>query len=493
METTELDAPASGAPLSWVGLNTQCGRALFCAGALLLTWIYTINLANTELPPGVPWQQVYLFLLPTLALGAVFSSRLSLPRGPISGAGMAVGAFATLVATLGSVIIALPNFPWPLDRPAMAYMAMAFTGLGAGWMYLRWGALCAQVPLEQGMRSLLTGLACGIALKRLLELFPPEVSLLACAAFPAILFVVLVATLRNGRKEWDAPAAGAAAHPHVTPSVSELVASRGEAQDAARIVVCLALLGSVDAVCTLGFTGVPSGGILSALASLFSIGIVLLVLYIAFFRKGSFTLGTLWKVVCPLLALALASSMFGAPDVAQSIMVTTYSLIVQFTWLVITDASRRLRLHPHVAFALGWSVYALVGWAVVPLGEALLGSGVSLQQVLVVATGIALAAMLLLEIRPEAQTQRLFSEVVGPAPEPSDYPSIDARCHELGTACGLTPREIEVMQLICKGRSKTAIAETLALTENTVRGHAKNLYRKLGVHSKTELQKLVGL
>ena len=47
------------------------------------------------------------------------------------------------------------------------------------------------------------------------------------------------------------------------------------------------------------------------------------------------------------------------------------------------------------------------------------------------------------------------------------------------------------MQLLCKGRSKAYIAETLFIAENTVRGHARRLYAKLDVHSKKELQELI--
>ena len=47
------------------------------------------------------------------------------------------------------------------------------------------------------------------------------------------------------------------------------------------------------------------------------------------------------------------------------------------------------------------------------------------------------------------------------------------------------------MQLLCKGRTKAYIAETLYLTENTVKGHTKHIYSKLDVHSKQELMDMV--
>ena len=50
----------------------------------------------------------------------------------------------------------------------------------------------------------------------------------------------------------------------------------------------------------------------------------------------------------------------------------------------------------------------------------------------------------------------------------------------------LTARESEILQLIAAGLSNKAIQEKLTLSDNTVRSHIKNLYSKLGVHSRTQ-------
>ena len=55
----------------------------------------------------------------------------------------------------------------------------------------------------------------------------------------------------------------------------------------------------------------------------------------------------------------------------------------------------------------------------------------------------------------------------------------------------LTERETEVMILICSGRTRSYIADTLYISENTVKFHTKNLYRKIGVASKQDLIDLV--
>jgi LuxR family maltose regulon positive regulatory protein len=50
----------------------------------------------------------------------------------------------------------------------------------------------------------------------------------------------------------------------------------------------------------------------------------------------------------------------------------------------------------------------------------------------------------------------------------------------------LTPRELEIVRLICKGYSNTQIASELVVTINTVKKHTSNIYGKLGVRSRTQ-------
>lgn len=50
----------------------------------------------------------------------------------------------------------------------------------------------------------------------------------------------------------------------------------------------------------------------------------------------------------------------------------------------------------------------------------------------------------------------------------------------------LTPREKEVLSLVCHGLSNKEIAQNLYLSVRTVENHLANIYSKLGVHSRTE-------
>lgn len=50
----------------------------------------------------------------------------------------------------------------------------------------------------------------------------------------------------------------------------------------------------------------------------------------------------------------------------------------------------------------------------------------------------------------------------------------------------LTQREIELLRLVAEGMSNKAIAQTLSISENTVKYHMRNILQKLGVQNRTE-------
>ena len=87
--------------------------------------------------------------------------------------------------------------------------------------------------------------------------------------------------------------------------------------------------------------------------------------------------------------------------------------------------------------------------------------------------------------------RRIFADLDVAAPVPAVFESLDAGCERLGAECGLTVREVEVLQMLVKGRSKSYIAETLFISENTMRTHSKRIYAKLDIHKKQELLVLI--
>jgi len=52
--------------------------------------------------------------------------------------------------------------------------------------------------------------------------------------------------------------------------------------------------------------------------------------------------------------------------------------------------------------------------------------------------------------------------------------------------CTLTDRELEILSLVAEGHTNGRIARALWVTEQTVKFHLSNVYRKLGVSNRTE-------
>jgi DNA-binding NarL/FixJ family response regulator len=52
---------------------------------------------------------------------------------------------------------------------------------------------------------------------------------------------------------------------------------------------------------------------------------------------------------------------------------------------------------------------------------------------------------------------------------------------------GLTPRELEILQLIVEGKSNKEIATQLSLSANTIAVHRANIMEALGIHKTAEL------
>lgn len=88
--------------------------------------------------------------------------------------------------------------------------------------------------------------------------------------------------------------------------------------------------------------------------------------------------------------------------------------------------------------------------------------------------------------------QLVFADL-HPRPRMEEFASIDELCELLASEKSLRGRELDVLKMLAKGRSRAYMAEELCLSENTVRGHTSRLYAKLGVYTCDELQRLLEL
>lgn len=78
-----------------------------------------------------------------------------------------------------------------------------------------------------------------------------------------------------------------------------------------------------------------------------------------------------------------------------------------------------------------------------------------------------------------------------PAPAGDYVAGLEAKCAGFGGRYGLSPREVEILSLVARGRSASSIAAEKNITYNTVRSHVAHLYAKTGAHNREELMVLL--
>ncbi|MBU2492515.1 MAG: response regulator transcription factor [Bacteroidetes bacterium] len=93
----------------------------------------------------------------------------------------------------------------------------------------------------------------------------------------------------------------------------------------------------------------------------------------------------------------------------------------------------------------------------------------------------------LIKETPPARILEAIREVKhGGAPMSTQIARMVVNSFKITPSDSLTQRETEVLTQLCKGMSYKMIADSLFISEETVRRHIKSIYRKLEVHSKSE-------
>lgn len=128
-----------------------------------------------------------------------------------------------------------------------------------------------------------------------------------------------------------------------------------------------------------------------------------------------------------------------------------------------------------------------------PSAEVLVLTAFSDSKQLMSAIKAGACGYLLKRATPDQIIQAIFSVAEGGAPmsagiarqildtlrEPPPARTDELQC--------LSPRELEVLDLIAKGYATKEIADSLDVTVTTTKWHIKNIYRKLHVRSRTEI------
>ena len=209
----------------------------------------------------------------------------------------------------------------------------------------------------------------------------------------------------------------------------------------------------------------------------------------------------LYRVTITVMSLGFVALLALPEDyrfTAMGAIMLSYTLFDELTWF----------MHPRISIRVGRAELSLFGWGRilfraaaftgVLLGGWLLHQAWFADSADVVACAIMTALVVLLFMN--ALTASDFSLFVNPvqlggSPAPPAAPMtegrLDEQCRRIAQEYGLSRRELDVLPLLARGRSLPVIEEQLCISNSTARTHARNIYRKLGIHSKQELIDMV--
>ena len=201
----------------------------------------------------------------------------------------------------------------------------------------------------------------------------------------------------------------------------------------------------------------------------------------------------LWRCLYLFTACALLVVTFAqrGPILWTASSIATDPLI-PILWLTVCTIARHATIPPYLVVSAGFGAYGLASYAGQLVGR-VIPEILSLAPLCVILLFLLLMVLAFCLDSRDPDLLQLFEDLRGRQMQTSELAQINGRCVAIGAQRHLTPREIEVMQMLCANRSRSYIAETLYISTNTVKTHSDRLYKKLGIHSREELQKLVGL
>ena len=163
------------------------------------------------------------------------------------------------------------------------------------------------------------------------------------------------------------------------------------------------------------------------------------------------------------------------------------TLFFTILWIASSDVADVFRLDAARFFAFRFSTALVSTVAGIGLGV-LLVRYMPLDSILLsVVIGLDISALVISSILSMEDQQAVEEMLSTHTAVPKSMVSTREACALLGEEGSLSPRELEILELLVQGRDPARIQDILFVSYHTVRNHIKNIYRKLNVHSRQEL------
>lgn len=439
-------------------------------------WIYWFNTTPLR-PSGVTptWAGIYgAMAIVLLAVALAFRTKKDCSRIGRFDVPMTVAMCACTASVLLASVLARDSAVW-------AAINVALAGACMGWGYLRWSAPYADMGIRNAVACLFGSYVAGSTIKIAFDAAPGWLGFCLAFALPIVSLVSLRLCAKIELPQGE------------TQRGEILYSGMSALQLLWRVALCVFAFCLVRQVASLTTTSNEFALVGRLVGHFVEVAFALAALAWVFRLNRALDFPQLWRFVFLFLASTIAADCLFEPSLLPRLCDgVAISLIVMLLWLVLADVAHHSDHHPYLIFGLGWGLYVGANYLGLVLVR-LVAGGATMTAELGVAllwvTGVVMAFCL--ETR-DPDVQRLFADLRTKV-DPEEFASIDERCEQLGQQYGLTGREVDVLKLLAKGRSKIYIAETLYISENTVRGHSRRLYTKLGVHTRDELQAMLGI
>ena len=219
----------------------------------------------------------------------------------------------------------------------------------------------------------------------------------------------------------------------------------------------------------------------------------------------NFDMSKIYIPVCFATAAGmLLCPIFGAFVPEQGLLINVlYNIFILVVWCLLVELAGRTNLGAVRVFGFGRGASALattIGWALATYAHNAFPDPTSVYTVFFLIMAFMLLAAMMLVLNERTVSEALAKTMAietGAQVEEKENPIVQSSeetvdpwaraCREIADAHKLTAREAEVYALLSRGRSISYIADELVITPNTVKGYTKNVYAKVGIHSRQEL------
>lgn len=205
--------------------------------------------------------------------------------------------------------------------------------------------------------------------------------------------------------------------------------------------------------------------------------------------KAAADIFNLYGILFPIVAVALVSLPFitsSAVHIAAATLVfVSYYLTSINVRIILCQLShvRGVSLWVYLGSALGISAFLILG------GVAFGAYGIADNDPFAGLTVISMISLFVLALNPiiANRLERRMGIERDEENAARENGNAATAVQRFGEEHSLTPRELDVLKLICLGRTRSYIADELGLSQNTVKGYIHNVYQKCGAVDKQDL------